>query len=201
MSDIKETNISRSIMPKVSLVRLKLLFIVSFTTMLCGCSGPWRIDWTYDGKRRPLEDIAVLFSSEISQDNPWILVGRGLIITTIDGEAPKGRKGGGLYPFEVHLLPGKHEICCYRHIIDGPRFLKTNTITINVLFEKGQVYELITGAELYGNEPRWSLGCRKWGSLSKVASEIVTKRKPEPAPFGGTFYSKPPSHWHEVARE
>jgi hypothetical protein len=105
---------------------LKWLFIVSFTTTLCGCPGPWRIDWTYDGKRRPLEDVAVLFSSEISQGDPSILVLPGVVIKTIDGEIPKGRKGGGLDPFEVHLLPGTHELCCYRYVLDGQSLLTTS---------------------------------------------------------------------------
>lgn len=189
---LKDTNISRLIFPKVTVALLKWLLIVSFITTLCGCSGPWRIDWTYGGKRKPLEDVAVLFSSLISEDNPELSSLKSVKIVTIDGESPKGREGGGLFPFEVHLLPGTHSILCYSNLHSTFKF----EFSFNQSFQKGQVYEIITGGSS-GER----LFCRKWGSLSEVASEIVTRQKIEPAPFGGIFYSKPPSHWYKFIKE
>ena len=189
---LEDTNMRRPIFSKVSVALLKWLFTVSFTTTLCGCSGPWRVDWTYDGKRRPLEDVAVLFSSLISEDNPELSFLKSVKIVTIDGEIPKGRKGLGLYPFEVHLLPGTHSILGYSNAYSRFR----SEFNLNQSFEKGQVYEILTG----GSSGELLL-CRELGSLSEVAGEIVTKRKVEPALFGGISYSKPPSHWRKFVRE
>ena len=148
--------------------------------MAVGCSGcvPWQAYRHYEGPERSLEEVAVLF------------VWRPVFVESIDDDenVPSLRESSNFNLFEYHLLPGSHSITAfYRRKTEPSRYLYGESITRNLSFEAGYVYEIKGGTDLsYSpmSEGQWNMSIHKVGSVDEYACTL-----------GRESVDNAPGHW------
>ena len=121
---------------------LKFVLITTLAPILSGCYGPWDVYRSYEGPERPLEDVAVLFTGYVpnqeSNASCWI----------VDGSLTNSEQ-------EVHLLPGIHAITCTYLDIDyysdhrgmWQKTISGKPITTLHNFKQGQAYKVVTSLD------------------------------------------------------
>lgn len=188
----KDRNVSRSLgnIQKGMLIVIMVIILIS----LSGCGPSWKVIRTYDGPKKSVEEIAIVFAL------------KPIIVTAIDN------KPAGLYDrwlLEWHLLPGKHSITAYYYCVTDFKesynwegsgyttsYLYGELMTKSANFQKGFVYQLGSDTVFKDNSPvSWRLLLEKRGTIKEVANS--------PAPIydgPGIGYPYPPTLWEGAPR-